>query len=128
MTAQTTPPEHLEPIWTAIADGAQRTGHLRDADHDVARCIAINALAALQVAGYLVVPADVDHVLDLGQHGWTLQHPIACRLSGSLLDCAVNAAVSAAMAHLDEPEQIGRFLVTLDEDGCPIIGAPVERS
>lgn len=52
-----TAPELLEPVWTALADGAARTGHLRESDHDVARCVASNALAALHIAGYAVVRA-----------------------------------------------------------------------
>lgn len=59
MTAPRTFPsvqQHHGAIWDALAAGARLTGHLCDGDHDAARCVATNALAQLNLAGYVVVP------------------------------------------------------------------------
>ena len=114
-----------EAIWSALADGARRTGHLVSTDHDVARCVASNALAVLNLAGFIVVPDEPEHVLELRDDGWTLQHSLACRLSGALFDCPVNVAVSAHLADTGPPDDLGRFVVTLDAHGEPGLGAAV---
>lgn len=113
-----TSPEHLSAVWTAMAEGADRTGHLRDSDHDTAACVAQNALAsACNVAGYVVVKDDPHHVVELTPAGWTLQHSLSCRLSGSLFDCPMNVAVRNVMRAVDGPATFGRFIATVDDDG-----------
>jgi hypothetical protein len=63
------------------------------------------------------VPAPrLEHVLELRDDGWSLEHPQVCRESKSLLDCPVHAVVKS---HEDEMElwEHGRFNVGLDEYG-----------
>ena len=52
------------------------------------------------------------HIVDIGPESFGLQHPIECR--PDLLGCPVGAALSA----LDEPPaDVGRYVVTLNDDG-----------
>jgi hypothetical protein len=63
------------------------------------------------------VPAPrLEHVLELRDGDWSLEHPQVCRESKSLLDCPVHAVVKS---HEDEMElwEHGRFNVGLDEYG-----------
>jgi hypothetical protein len=69
---------------------------------------------AILVAGYRFVDPDEAHVIDLREDGWTISHPLACRVTG-LFECEVNRA---AVAQLTEPPPLSpsRYKVGL-EDG-----------
>lgn len=57
------------------------------------------------------------HVAEFREDGYALEHPIECRTAG-LIDCPVNRAC--------EREQVapalGRFYVSVDEDGNLLLG------
>ncbi|MEU4781050.1 DUF6085 family protein [Micromonospora sp. NPDC023633] len=82
-------------------------------------------LDALTAAGRLA-PADDDprHVIQFRADGWTIKHPLACRL-GDLFGCAVNQAAE----DLDGPPvPPGRYVVTVDGiDGRLRVGESVDE-
>ncbi|MFI7072071.1 DUF6085 family protein [Micromonospora sediminicola] len=84
------------------------------------------ALEALTAAGRLA-PADDDprHIIELRADGWTLKHPLSCRL-GDLFGCRVNEAAE----ELDGPPGApGRYAVTVDSiDGRLRVGDRVDRA
>ena len=62
-----------------------------------------------------------DHVIEFRDDGWTVQHPIVERITGSLFDCD--------FAHWDAGDigYRGRFVLYQDDEGQLNIGSPVER-
>jgi len=64
------------------------------------------------------------HVVEFGRDGWALEHPMACRLAGSLIDCEVHRAVGHDMSHRNTPPRAaGRYPVNLRDNGTPEYGA-----
>ncbi len=87
------------------------------------------ALAALSAAGRLA-PVDDDprHIIELRADGWTMQHPLACRLSGNLFDCPVNRAVEQ-QATAEPATGLGRYACWLHEDdGQMMLGDRVDQA
>jgi hypothetical protein len=64
-----------------------------DARHPVSLVLADGIIAALRAH-------QPNHVLHFGVEGWTLQHSMACRLEGRLLDCRDDAGVRLALHRL----------------------------
>jgi hypothetical protein len=60
------------------------------------------------------------HVIDLRPGGWTMQHPLTCRLSGDLFSCPYNQAAEG----LGPMDRLGRYVCHL-ADGRVMIGDPV---
>lgn len=61
------------------------------------------------------------HVINLTVDGWTLRHPLSCRIGGSLFDCPVNIAAHVQAEDLAYDEdageyRTGRFVVSLRDD------------
>lgn len=84
------------------------------------------AVLASPTLVHIVALIEADHVLDLGPDGWTVEHPIACRLDGrSLNECEVlNTVAPEAERLLDEWGQ-GRFKVWPDDSvWCGFDGSP----
>lgn len=66
---------------------------------------------------------DPEHIIELTDTGWTLQHSLACRLEGELFDCPINKAVQDWMADLGKaPAARGRWYVTLNNPGDSWMG------
>lgn len=60
-----------------------------------------NWVEALRVLGVDLV--DAQHVIEFRADGWTIQHPLACRLNGQLFDCPVNQVAGVDLRALDGP-------------------------
>ena len=84
------------------------------------------ALDALTAAGRLAPPDDDPrHIIEFRPDGWTLKHPLSCRL-GDLFGCRVNEAAEDLD---DPPAEPGRYAVTVDSiDGQLRIGDRVEQA
>ncbi len=68
---------------------------------------------------------DRPHVIHVRENGWEIQHAIACR--DDMLGCPVN--VACVQARWDQrPAPAGRYLITVDDDGLPVIGARQETT
>jgi Family of unknown function (DUF6085) len=88
--------------------------------------------ARLHIAEQIVAAIEAsqpDHLIEFSADGWIIQHSMACRLNGHLFDCPVNraAAVGAFANWPDDPNVIGRYRCTLDDDGRLVIGEAVAR-
>ncbi len=81
-------------------------------------------LIALGCGGYVVVPHDDDqHIVELRESGWTIQHPLACR--PDLFACPVNRAAERDLA--EPPGVLGRFEVTVNDlDDRLLIGDRID--
>jgi len=75
-----------------------------------------------RVADVLLQPND-QHIIDLREDGWTLQHPLACR--PNLFDCQLNR-VAHADPYLRE-HSIGQFQCWLTDEGQLQIGEGLDR-
>lgn len=60
------------------------------------------------------------HVAEFREDGYALEHPLECRKAG-LLNCAVDKACGYEQA----PPALGRFKVSIDDDGFLILGEEV---
>jgi len=103
--------------------GVQTRMLLGPTEHDIARAV----LDALAAAGRLA-PADDDarHIIQFREDGWTIKHPLSCRL-GDLFGCRVNLAAE----DLDGPPvPPGRYEVAgvSDIDGRLLIGDRVDQT
>lgn len=59
---------------------------------------------------------DDGHVVELGETGWAIQHPLACR--PNLLDCPTHRAVDTFMdARVGPPVDPGRYVVVVGAGG-----------
>jgi hypothetical protein len=59
-----------------------------------------------------VVMGTSRHILDLGEDGWSLQHPLACR--DDLLNCDVHRTMEAYVHEYGPPgSPLGRYYVTV---------------
>jgi hypothetical protein len=74
--------------------------------------------SALAVA---VLGGDPRHIIELRRDGWTLKHPLACRLT-ELFDCPTNRAAISGLHRA--PEEPGRYYIDLLE-GVLVIGEAV---
>jgi hypothetical protein len=102
------------------AEGADR----RTAAREAARAIRERSANVLdrEVERLMVQLAETidgrptDHVIEFGDHGWTLQHPlIGCGLD--LFRCPVNAACDRGVP---KPQALGRYRVEL-VDGALVV-------
>lgn len=57
---------------------------------------------------------DHRHVLDVRDDGWSIEHPVACRLDRRLLDCTVHRMVQQDLDAREPSGVTGRFYVTPD--------------
>jgi len=73
-----------------------------------------------QIEGYRQALAQRGHVAEFREDGWSLEHPVECRAIG-LIDCAVNLACG----YEQTAPQLGRFVVTVNEDGFLVLGERV---
>ena len=63
-----------------------------------------------------VLDLDHRHVLDQTDNGWSIEHPVTCRLDGKrLTDCEAHRLVSADLNGRD-PGVRGRFYVELSDE------------
>src|SRR5688500_2844512 len=53
---------------------------------------------------------ETEHVVDLGEEGFTLRHPVRERLDDALLDCDVHARLTSG----GQPASTGRFRVKIE--------------
>jgi len=70
------------------------------------------------------------HRLVLGEDGWTIEHPLACRLDGiPLHECETHVTIAPHVDRLLDEWSIGTYRVWLD-DGiwCGFDGSPDERA
>lgn len=66
-----------------------------------------------------------EHVVEFGPARWGLEHPLSCRVAGSLIDCPYNTAVGLAGADGISTDTFGRWRVTgIDSDGLPVLEHP----
>lgn len=78
------------------------------------------AIAALAEAGFAIVPDSPDHVVDITDESWTLEHPPACRMADRpLSECPMTVAV--ARAYDCDPDLgcwpgLGRYKVIVTDD------------
>lgn len=75
---------------------------------------------ATQIEGYRQALAQRGHVAEFREDGWSLEHPVECRAIG-LIDCVVNLACG----YEQTAPQLGRFVVTVNEDGFLVLGERV---
>ena len=73
-----------------------------------------------EIEGYRQALAQRGHVAEFREDGWSLEHPVECRAIG-LIDCAVNLACG----YEQTAPQLGRFVVTVNEDGFLVLGERV---
>lgn len=73
-----------------------------------------------ELEGYRQALAQRGHVAEFREDGWSLEHPVECRAIG-LIDCAVNLACG----YEQTAPQLGRFVVTVNEDGFLVLGERV---
>jgi hypothetical protein len=71
-------------------------------------------------AALAVINDDHEHMIELRPGGWTMQHPLSCRLSGELFACPYHQAAQG----LGPMDQLGRYVCRL-VDGRVLIGDPV---
>lgn len=64
-----------------------------------------------------------EHVIDLRDDGWTLRHPLICR-EVDLFGCALGQVITDQMRD-GAPDERGRFIVTLSDEGFAVIGEQV---
>jgi hypothetical protein len=74
--------------------------------------------AAFRQAGELLqasLHAAGEHIIQLSERGWTLEHPLNCRVGGrSLLDCPFNQAAERSTWNSDAPPAVPmRYWVSL---------------
>lgn len=61
-----------------------------------------------------------DHFVILSEDRWTVEHSMACRLSGTMDECHYHQAVANVMDGVPPPEDWGRWRITdIDSEGCP---------
>jgi hypothetical protein len=65
-----------------------------------------------------------DHIIEITEYRWTIQHSMACRVDGRLFDCPVNRA-AYRLAIANWPDDMGRYRCDVDERGWLVIGEAV---
>jgi hypothetical protein len=65
-----------------------------------------------------------DHIIEITEDRWTIQHSMACRVDGRLFDCPVNRA-AYRLAIANWPDDMGRYRCDVDERGWLVIGEAV---
>lgn len=88
----------------------------------VANTIDSSSLAAFQVAindlkeAVEACEQDQDHLINFGDEGWVVKHPVSCRISGHLFACPFNRSY-------EDQGVRGTFRITLHDEG----GASFDR-
>ena len=95
-------------------------GETRQDDPLFLRLLATIAELQRELEGYRQALAQRGHVAEFREDGWSLEHPVECRAIG-LIDCAVNLACG----YEQTAPQLGRFVVTVNEDGFLVLGERV---
>ncbi|MCI2958219.1 DUF6085 family protein [Agromyces atrinae] len=108
MTAADYPPDLIERIATALAGGYEPE-FPQPNDHDrTAAVAALDSLCAID---------GPEHIARFTANDFTIQHPLAERLNGSLMDCEFHAMCAAQSG----PPGIGLYRITRNPvDGSPI--------
>lgn len=61
-----------------------------------------------------------DHVAIFTEDRWSVEHSLACRLSGQMPDCEYHKAVANVMDGPPTDDMLGRWKLTgIDNEGCP---------
>ncbi|MEU8264453.1 DUF6085 family protein [Micromonospora sp. NPDC048999] len=114
----------------AQAEGLSVAGSDRSMERETSRAAELRTRIRAEVDRlYAGQPAPVDddprHIIDLRADGWTIKHPLSCRL-GDLFGCPVNLAAEG----LDgPPAPPGRYAVSVDSiDGQLRIGDRVDQA
>jgi len=108
-------------INTAIWEHHQGSITTQQAD----RCT--DAVMRSPLMAWLISMIEEYHVLDLGPAGWSVEHPLACRLDGhSLNDCELLDDVRREVDRLADEWGFGRYRIWPEDmnasgfDGDPI--------
>lgn len=102
---------------TLLVMASRVDSNLRSAVADVETYV---AELQREIEGYRQALAQRGHVAEFREDGWSLEHPVECRAIG-LIDCAVNLACG----YEQTAPQLGRFVVTVNEDGFLVLGERV---
>lgn len=78
------------------------------------------------VRALLADPHRNDHILQVDDTGWTLQHPVIERCTGELFDCHLGQETDQ-LSHLWDTHGTGRYVAWLAE-GNIIWTEPIEES
>jgi hypothetical protein len=99
--------QSLDVITALVAEGIrkQRTPHRRYLSSGERAAIAEDA-AAVAIAVLVDVAGGYDHIVRAEHDGFTLQHPLAERLTDGLFDCEIHSHIAAG-----EPLEPGRYKV-----------------
>lgn len=102
------------------SDGAYRRTAAREAANAIreraATTVDIEVEQLMRELARVIDARPTDHVIEFGDHGWTLQHPlVGCGLD--LFTCPVNAACDRGVP---KPESLGRFRVELVDDALVV--------
>lgn len=61
-----------------------------------------------------------DHFVTFTEDRWTVEHSLACRLTGAMEQCVYHQAVANVMDGPPPDDALGRWRITdIDEEGCP---------
>lgn len=61
-----------------------------------------------------------DHYVIFTEDRWTVEHSVACRLSGRMSECEYHAAVDEVFWGAPDPDQLGRWRISgIDSAGMP---------
>ncbi len=76
---------------------------------------------AEHVAAALEQRLGAEHYVIFSEDRWTVEHSLACRISGEMAECRYHAAVAEIADDYEyEPDQWGRWQITnIDEEGLP---------
>ena len=111
--------EQATRAFRSAMDGASRVTGSAEA----ARMTALHA--ALDVAEPLIRQQVCDelgrdHYVTFTEDRWTVEHSVACRLSGRMSECEYHAAVDEVFWGAPDPDQLGRWRISgIDSAGMP---------
>lgn len=84
-----------------------------------ARCCVIYSMAESELRGRDLRKIDPRHIVEFRRDGWSLSHPVGCRIEGkSLLDCEINRELERIVGENEGPppsvRSLGRYIVESD--------------
>lgn len=62
---------------------------------------------------HAIAKTQPDHIIELNEDGWCIQHSMMCRLEGNLFDCKFNQAAGNIAFNDDDPP-IGKYICVLN--------------